>query len=388
VAAWLGAGLLAAALAMLAAPTPPAAQAQSGTDELTPEEARLLAQIEESTARRQDLDNKVNDLDRQIRQVRGELNAAEAELDAFEARARGAEVKLEETRRQLVHAEQALKHQAIAAYVGMGDAGGLAEVLLKAENMGAMAAKRSYLRIVASTQTEAIAAYEDLRDRTEDLIGELDETKARAEAERDRVAARRAQLQRERNAQDAVRHEVDHELARHNALLQQVLARREEFTGPVLALKQQSDALEATLRERQVSQTSATSSGGRLTAPIPGARVVSGFGARVHPIYGSVRMHTGVDIAGSTGTPVRAAADGVVVSAGWLGGYGQATVIEHGGPMATLYGHQSQILVKEGQAVDRGQVIGRVGCTGVCTGPHLHYEVRLNGTPVNPASYL
>jgi murein DD-endopeptidase MepM/ murein hydrolase activator NlpD len=373
---------------MLASPTPPPAQAQSGTDELTPEEARLLTQIEESTARRQDLDNKVSDLDRQIRHVRGELNAAEAELDALQARARGAEVKLEETRHQLAHAEQALKDQAIAAYVGMGDAGGLAEVLLKAESIGAMAAKRSYLRIVASTQTEAVAAYEGLRDRTEDLITELDEARGKAEAERDQVVVRRAQLQRERNAQDAVRHEVDLELARHNALLQQMLARREEFTGSVLALKQQSDALEATLRERHVSQTAATSSGGRLTAPIPGSRVVSGFGARVHPIYGSVRMHTGVDIAGSTGTPIRAAADGVVVSAGWLGGYGQATVIEHGGPMATLYGHQSQILVREGQAVDRGQVIGKVGCTGTCTGPHLHYEVRLNGTPVNPASYL
>ena len=125
-----------------------------------------------------------------------------------------------------------------------------------------------------------------------------------------------------------------------------------------------------------------------MASPIPGAAVTSGFGRRVHPIYGDVRSHTGVDLAGTAGTPIRATADGVVLSAGWLGGYGQATVIEHGGPLATLYAHQSQILVREGQAVERGEIIGRVGCTGTCTGPHLHYEVRINGSPVNPASYL
>ena len=381
-------GLVAALLAaLLATPAPSPAAAPSG-DEASPEELRLLGEIEQSTARRQELDGKVGELDRQIRIVRGELNAAEAALEALEARRRGAEIRLVESRRQLAEAQQALTVQAIAAYTGQGDAGRLAGMLLRVDTVGAMAAKRSYMRIVVSTQADAISAYEGLRNKTEDLIGELETASVRTEAERDVVAARRVQLQRERNAQDAARHEVDHELARHNGLLQVMLARREEFTGAVLAMKQQSDALEATLRERQVSQASSVSSGGRLAPPIPGAGVVSAFGARVHPIYGDVRIHTGVDISGSTGTPIRAAADGVVASAGWLGGYGQATVLDHGGPMATLYGHQSQLLVREGQAVTRGQVIGRVGCTGTCTGPHLHYEVRIAGAPVNPAPYL
>jgi murein DD-endopeptidase MepM/ murein hydrolase activator NlpD len=167
-----------------------------------------------------------------------------------------------------------------------------------------------------------------------------------------------------------------------------MLNRREEFTGPVLELKRQSDALEATLKERQVSSGPGSPAGGRLAPPIPGARVTSTYGARVHPIYGDVRTHTGIDLSGETGTPIRAAADGIVITASWMGGYGQATVLDHGGPLATLYGHQSQILVRPGQAVSRGQVIGRVGCTGTCTGPHLHYEVRLNGSPVNPTNYL
>jgi murein DD-endopeptidase MepM/ murein hydrolase activator NlpD len=99
-------------------------------------------------------------------------------------------------------------------------------------------------------------------------------------------------------------------------------------------------------------------------------------------------MHTGIDFGASSGTPIRAAADGVVVSAGPLGGYGNATVIDHGNGLATLYGHQSSIVVAPGQRVSRGQVIGYVGCTGLCTGPHLHFEVRVRGTPVDPMQYL
>ena len=122
--------------------------------------------------------------------------------------------------------------------------------------------------------------------------------------------------------------------------------------------------------------------------PVPGAPVASPFGYRIHPIYGDRRLHTGVDFGASEGTPIHAAEAGTVVSAGWMGGYGNATVIQHAGSLATLYGHQSAILVSVGQHVSRGQIIGRVGCTGACTGPHLHYEVRVNGTPVNPVPYL
>ncbi|MCA1691793.1 MAG: peptidoglycan DD-metalloendopeptidase family protein [Actinobacteria bacterium] len=241
--------------------------------------------------------------------------------------------------------------------------------------------------IVTSTQADVISQYEGLQDRIADQLDELKAVRSKAEAERDVVDERRAELQGERDAQDEVRHEVEREIEVRNDLLQEVLARKAEFDAPVLALQRQSDAVAESLRQREGSQSS-SASGGRLTAPIPGAAVVSTFGPRVHPIYGDVRVHTGVDLAGGTGEPIRAAADGVVGSAGWLGGYGQAVIIEHGGPLATLYAHQSQMLVDPGQQVSRGQVIGRVGCTGSCTGPHLHYEVRIDGTPVNPASYL
>src|SRR5207244_13313636 len=161
-----------------------------------------------------------------------------------------------------------------------------------------------------------------------------------------------------------------------------------EFQAQLLALQRQSDALAAQLRARQSGQVLVPSGHGVLSVPIPGAPITSGFGPRVHPIYGDVRMHTGIDFGAGYGTPIHAAADGVVMSAGALGGYGNATVIDHGNGLATLYAHQSGMLVAPGQRVSRGQVIGYVGCTGLCTGPHLHFEVRVRGTPVDPMQYL
>jgi murein DD-endopeptidase MepM/ murein hydrolase activator NlpD len=117
-----------------------------------------------------------------------------------------------------------------------------------------------------------------------------------------------------------------------------------------------------------------------------GGRVTSGFGERFHPILGYERFHAGVDLRAAAGTPIVAAADGRVVSAGWRGGYGRAVAIAHSGGVESRYGHMSRIAAYPGELVHRGQVIGYVGSTGLSTGPHLHFEVTRNGRPVNPLS--
>src|SRR5262249_56541319 len=125
----------------------------------------------------------------------------------------------------------------------------------------------------------------------------------------------------------------------------------------------------------------APSGSGQLSWPVAGP-VTSGFGSR----WG--RMHEGIDIALGTGTPVHAAADGTVIYAGWMSGYGNIVVIDHGNGLSTAYGHASSLAVSVGQSVAQGQTVSYVGATGHATGPHLHFEVRVNGGAVDPLRYL
>lgn len=123
--------------------------------------------------------------------------------------------------------------------------------------------------------------------------------------------------------------------------------------------------------------------------PVNSTRLMSsGYGMRVHPVLGGLRAHKGIDLPASTGTPIRATADGVVGKADWFGGYGLYVQLEHGANMETRYGHMSRIAVAEGQSVHKGDIIGYVGSTGRSTGPHLHYEVRIAGEAVNPMPYM
>ena len=122
-------------------------------------------------------------------------------------------------------------------------------------------------------------------------------------------------------------------------------------------------------------------------SPLPG-RVTSDFGMRTHPITGKYKLHTGTDVAGTAGAPIRAASSGVVVEAEWEAGNGNTVTIDHGDGVITRYAHTSQMLVEPGERVGAGDVIARVGSTGLATGPHLHFEVRRRGTALDPEVWL
>jgi murein DD-endopeptidase MepM/ murein hydrolase activator NlpD len=399
----VGAGLVAAlvvtVLSTLTPPVrPPAALAQTTTVvraqtmDTSEEESQLLDEVNASLSRKKSLDDKVADLDRQLASTQSDLATAQSQLDALQSRQRGTEKQLAVVRAQMAAAQQQLQEQAVSAYIGRSDAGRWDD-LLRASSLDQLATKQSYLSVVGATQTELIASKERLRDETNDLLGDLKVARDKAQAERDVVDGQRANLQSERDSQAAVRYQVSVEIADYQSLLQEVLSRKDEFQAQAQDLAAQSEAVAEELGRRQAqaqsdASSSSSSGTGGLADPLPHIEINSGFGYRVHPIYGTVLLHTGDDLAADSGDPIHAAADGVVVSAGWLGGYGNATVIDHGGGLATLYGHQSVILVSPGQHVVKGQVIGKVGCTGSCTGPHLHFEVRINGNPVDPTPYL
>lgn len=366
---------------------------QGEVAEASAEEKRLLGLIDASIARKRQIDAKVAGFDRQIAGVQRELDGAGARIAAIEAEQAAAQVRLDEAIEELSSARNELARQAIAAYTGQSEATRLVGMMLRSSSIGEMASMRSYLTAAIGSQVDAIDADEKAKEQVAGLQRELDRSRAEVEAEHDRIASQRVVLQEARRAQEGSRQEAAAELSERNRLRDEVLRRKKEFQAEVRELERESAAIAATLKRQAAAAAAAAAEAGitrpgKLLSPIPGAPITSNFGPRVHPIYGDTRVHTGIDFAASSGTPIRSAAEGIVVSSGDQGGYGIATIINHGGGLATLYAHQSSTAVGAGQRVAAGEVIGRVGSTGASTGPHLHFEVRVNGDPVDPAGYL
>ncbi|MDQ1375613.1 MAG: hypothetical protein QOJ09_2951 [Actinomycetota bacterium] len=360
---------------------------RSQVQEASTEEAKLLDQLDSVEAKRKELDAKVGALDAQVAAAQAELDAASASLDQHAAALTQAQAELNLAQRLLIEARRRLTERAVRAYMGQPDIR-TAGRFLQPGSQREMAAAESYVHTLVDAQQELVDQYNahqrDLQTREADVQTQRDE----AQAQRDVVAHRNAEVQSARKVQNSARAEVLAQEQQKAALVDQVRSRRQEFETQIAQLKAESNAITSFLRGVQKGQGPAISGKGIFASPIPGAAITSGFGPRVHPIYGDVRMHTGIDFRASVGTPVRAAGTGTIVFAGWRGGYGNAVIIDHGNSLATLYGHLSAINVGVGQRVTKGQVIARAGSTGLSTGPHLHFEVRANGVPVNPMGYL
>ena len=211
-----------------------------------------------------------------------------------------------------------------------------------------------------------------------------------AKRQQQTVAAQGQALQSLKQALDAVQQESTSQQQEETKLLAEVGLQRAEFAAEVAAEAAESANIEELLAS--ISVPGATASipvgAGFFAFPIPGAPITSPYGPRIDPIAGYEGFHPGVDFGAPLGTPIHAAGDGLVVFAGQESGYGNYTCINHGQNIATCYGHQSVILVKVGQEVKRGQVIGLVGSTGYSTGPHLHFEVRIDGQVTDPMPWL
>ena len=199
------------------------------------------------------------------------------------------------------------------------------------------------------------------------------------------ISARTAQTRFVRNELVGAKNDLSTKQQQKLQDISKLTAEQQAEAGEIDALQAASNSIAERIRaaqaNRQAGSPTSTPSSAGLIWPVNGP-VTSPFGWR----WG--RMHQGIDIGVGMGTPIRAAASGTVIYCGWESGYGNLTVLDNGGNLATAYGHQSSIAVACGQQVAQGDVIGYVGCTGHCTGPHLHFEVRINGSPVDPLGYL
>ncbi|HAR61932.1 MAG: hypothetical protein DKM50_07870 [Candidatus Margulisiibacteriota bacterium] len=230
--------------------------------------------------------------------------------------------------------------------------------------------------------------FEKLIKRDIILIDDIKEEKDKIESSKHQLEVKKKDIENQavviRQAKLALeQNKVDKEKLKAS-LAQQ----RSQYEQEINELEKNSRQIESLIRRMAAKATGPKiASTGVFVWPVEGW-ISSPYGYRVHPIFKTTKFHSGIDIAAPMGKPIQAVDSGVVIFSGKWGGYGKATIVDHGRGYSTVYAHQSRLLVNEGQKVDKGQIIGLVGSTGFSTGPHLHFEVRINGSTDNPMKYL
>jgi len=321
-------------------------------------------------------------------QARSGLISAQQQLAQAQVRLRESEAQLHKTKQDIAETEQQLaetkarldKHEAemqqyLLALYRAGEPTYL-EVVFRATSFENFVTRAEFTRRLAQRDEELLTALVSEKQAYESKRAELLVLRAHQED-------LRAQIKQQRDVVSAREAAADRELAR-------VKQDRVEAERLLAQMQQESQRIEQMLARLQGGggQSYSGSWSGTLGCPILRSyRISSQYGWRIHPILGGRRFHDGVDLACPTGTPIHAADKGLVIYTGWRGGYGRTVLIDHGSGISTMYAHCSRYAVQKGQAVNRGQVIGYVGSTGLSTGPHLHFGLRKYGKPINPMKF-
>ena len=374
-------GVLSSASAFAGEPNPdPKSQRQlkEAIGEATGQEMAAVGQLQETQARRKELEAVADALDAQIGQAAARQMEAQREVDRIAAQVAALQAEIDRLQGEIDETQADFDNSAATLYRNAGSGSQVLSVLAFAGNPQKGASASRYLDDFAQDAQAQIDVLDELQDDLDATQEQFEQQQALAEQARAVAEAQRVEVERLRAEHEPVRAAAEAEEAAEAQQLANITAQKDQWEAQLAALQAEQAAL--------AQGTSRGSGNGVLDWPCDGG-VVSGFGNRTHPISGTQRMHMGVDIDCANGAPIYAAGSGVVLEAGWRGGYGQAVLIDHGDGLATLYAHQSQLAASPGQQVSTGEVIGYVGSTGYSTGPHLHWEVWVNGTPVDPMGY-
>ena len=331
-------------------------------------------ELNESKAKEKSLGDQVNSLEQQI-------NSKQSDIDELEASISEAQAKLETLEEELAAAEEKVNTQnenlnARLRNMYKNGSVGFIDVLMDSGSFSEFLNNLSLVEKVYTSDQDVLEelqkAYDEIdakKKEIETLQAELSESKATMEEQKSSLEADKASVEKKKS-----------EIAADSAETQRELDK----------LEADAQALTSSIRNSGSSSSSSKYNGGIMAWPVPSCHTVSsGYGGRIHPTTGKYKFHGGLDIPGSYGSAIVAANSGKVIWAGNRGdSYGNYVIIDHGGGVSTLYGHSSKVLVSSGQSVSRGQRIANVGSTGRSTGPHCHFEVRINGSRVNPNPYV
>ena len=364
-------------------------------EDLTNQLDSIQQQVNQQNAAKADAETVIGSVSEQLRQIEEQLRQATAELGTIKEQRVAVENDITLNERQLAEAQKRLEGRESVFYKRVRD------IYING--------RLSYLDVVIGSKdfsdfANRLEVLKRIIDSDITLINEIKKERSEIEAHKQKLEADCAKLVELEKAALAKQAEIEQKKAERNVVLQKAQNDRATAMQAIEELNASSAQVSAMLKERQAARAAAAaaaaqSSGGQgasdnwvqgtgqLGWPVSG-EITSPYGYRVHPIWGTTIYHSGIDIGVDEGTPVHAADGGVVVWSGWMGGYGYAVVIDHGNGLSTLYGHNSELAVDEGQSVAKGQVISYAGSTGNSTGPHVHFEVRANGDPVDPMGYL
>jgi murein DD-endopeptidase MepM/ murein hydrolase activator NlpD len=329
----------------------------------------------------------LGNMEKQIRQSKQQVKVLDRdyqnkghEVARTQAQLASTKRNLEKAKADLKARQEALNQRLCAIY--MAGSGGYLELLLTSDSFGDFLVRLDLVKRILqqdetlfteikAQQTEIETQFAALREQEQALISQQNQL------------ASLSRLRRREQATLVSRQQS------HQRFLRDLQSQKKAYQKALDELEAESKRLESVIRGLQSSTNpdEIPKATGGFIWPVRG-RISSSFGRRVHPITGDVRNHSGIDIALPQGNPVRAAQSGKVIHSGWIRGYGYTVIIDHGGGISTLYGHNSALLVRAGQSVGRGDTIARVGSTGLSTGPHVHFEVRQNGVAVNPMNWL
>lgn len=387
---------LAAAAALVALLAAGAAPAEDLESKLDAKEAKLSKVRERSGVLTTTISRLGDRIDRLTTQVAGlrrreagvevRLNAKQAELDRAMAQLNVARARLAKMRSHLKRALTALRDRLVAIYeTGTPD---VLSVIVGANDYDDLVDRTEYLNRIRGNDEAIVGRVRELRDQVRRTFDRLRGAKNQIEAARDSIAAEKQALASARGAVQRRQSSLVAARGDRVTALKTIRRHEEELDGSVAKIQAKIAARLAGYGSVPLPAGPIRGGGSGLIWPVDGP-VVSGFGPRT--INGSYEYHPGIDIAVPSGTPIRAAAAGTVIFTepeSSSGGYGNYTCIDHGGGLSTCYAHQSAFAVSAGERVQQGEVIGYSGCTGYCLGPHVHFEVRINGEVVDPLGYL
>jgi len=360
-------------------------------EQLQKEESRLAALQGQVTLHRKKLDEarvKEKGVLTKLQEFNEKVALTGQRINVMQLKQKRVEIRIGELTKEIAYTEgqlEELKGALAARLNAIYRYGGVAELnLFFSSSTINEAIVSSYLLARIADQDREIYG------RYMDRIRRLDQSRRDLGMQTERLAEQKKQLEGERSAHrkalDASNRylsQVKREKQLHAAAVQELLRAQKELENKVRSLIEQKRKMAL----RSPGRPTVSYRGGPLPWPVSGT-VNSEFGMRQHPQFNTKIKHTGIDIAAPIGTPVISVAAGEVLFAGWLRGYGQVLIIDHGGNLTTVYAHLSRMDVGEGQNVSQGQVIGGVGSTGISTGSHLHFEVRIGGDAKNPRNYL